>query len=166
MKSLPITIALLFGLCLAGRAQSTVSEIRLDRTAGSQKDWTINVTIDLSENMRDGLALELPGRVKIIPVSVQLNDQPVWLKQSEEAPALENTLTWFEDDSGRVVLRFTEDRLRAGDRLVVECATHMKESPESGTELSLKRLTRQGQSVTAAEEPFVSRTLPTIEETN
>jgi hypothetical protein len=166
MKSLRLTIALLLGIFLNAYAQSPAIEISLEKITGSSNDWNMSFTVDLSETVRDGFALELPGTIKTVPVSLQLNGESLWLKKSEEPPSLEFTLTWFKDDSGRVIFRFTENRLNAGDQLVINCTANIKEPPATESEVTLKRLIRRGENVLSGEETWISRTLPTIEETN
>lgn len=166
MKSLRLTIALILGTALSALAQSTPIDISMERIAETGKDWNMIVTVDLSGPVNDGLALDLPDGVRVVPVSVQRNGEALWLKQSETAPELASTLTWFEDDSGRVVLRFAENRLVNGDRLVITCMANMKAPPPPESEVALKRVVRQGSRVRAGEETLGRRALPTIEENN
>ena len=166
MKSLRLTIALILGTVLSAWGQSTPIDISMERLAETGKDWNMIVTVDLSGPVNDGLALDLPNGIRVVPVSVQRNGEALWLKQSETAPELASTLTWFEDDSGRVVLRFTENRLTGGDQLVITCTANMKNAPTAESEVALKRLIRQGNRVQAGDETLGRRALPTIEENN
>lgn len=167
MKSLHLTIVLLLGLGVHLFAQTGAPmEISVTRVAEAADAYDLVVAIDLTESLRDGLALELPAKISAIPVAVEVNGEALWLKQSAETPVAASTLTWFRDDSGRVVLHFTENRLGSGDRLMVRCSATMKNRPEPGDDLTLKRLAREGNGVRASDEVMTSRELPVIEETN
>jgi hypothetical protein len=165
MKFLPFILALLYTGVIQLFAQNNNSfNISMERVAESKKDWNIVLTIELNESLRDGLALELPSRIKMVPTEVRLGNEKLWLKKSNDAPTLEQTLTWFEDDSGRILLRFTENRLNAGDRLIISCTTHMKQPPQEEARVALLRLDRVGEGVRTSEQIMDSRSLPTIQE--
>jgi hypothetical protein len=165
MKILSSMMALLFMGVLQTSAQSNNSfDISMEPLAESKKDWDMVLTIELNESLRDGLSLEFPNHVKMVPTAVQLGDEKLWLKKSTDAPIMEQTLTWFEDDSGRVILRFTENRLNAGDRLVISCATHIKQPSQEEARIVLMRLDREGERVRTSDQVMDSRSLPTIQE--
>jgi len=167
MKRLLFTIALLTAAATHSLAQSGDSfTINMTPKAETGKTWDMVLTIDLNESLRDGLALELPVNMDGVPVSVRLGNENMWLKQSEESPTLDQTLTWFKDDSGRVILRFTENRLNAGDQLVVQCAAQMKQQPAQEARVALKRLDRVGQNVRTSDQELDNRLLPITQETN
>ena len=165
MKILLFMMALLFTGILQLFAQTNNSfNISMEPVADSKKEWNMVLTIELNESLRDGLALELPNLVKLVPMEVQLGNEKLWLKKGTDAPTLEQTLTWFEDDSGRVILRFTENRLSAGDRLVISCATQMKQPPKEESRVALMRLDRVGETVRSSDQVIDSLSLPTIQE--
>lgn len=167
MKSLFLAITLLFGFALNLFAQSGPSfDLAMTRLGQTEQDWNFVMTINLTENLQDGLALNLPDKVKALPIAVELNGEQLWLKNADEQPQRASTLTWFEDDSGRVILRFSENRLNSGDRLVVTCTVNMKEQPSPDKEVILNRLLRSGESVEATTEVMGNSALPIIEETN
>ena len=71
-----------------------------------------------------GLLLNVPAEVQLVPISIQIDDRSVWLKNDAAVPELDSVICWQSTPEGLVLL-FREGLLDNGSLLEVRCHSNL-----------------------------------------
>ena len=71
-----------------------------------------------------GLLLNVPVEVQLVPISIEIDNRPVWLKNDPAVPELDSVISWQSTPEGLVLL-FREGLLNNGSVLEVRCHSNL-----------------------------------------
>jgi len=101
-------------------AQADNLTINVNRMSPQSADWEATFSWQSSLNLQNGLIFELSENMQVVPASVRVDDQEMWLKQGLEIPTNDSVVCWEVSPEGLILL-FAENRINSGNRLAVRC---------------------------------------------
>ncbi|UCF65739.1 MAG: hypothetical protein JSW33_07870 [bacterium] len=101
-------------------AQTDNLNINVNRMSPESSDWEATFSWQSSANLQGGLILELSDNIQVVPASVRIDDQEMWLKRGLEIPANDSVVCWEASEEGLILL-FRESRITNNSRLQVRC---------------------------------------------
>ena len=156
MKKLVLFIALFAQTLLA---QPGDLAINLQPVRDSAVNWEATLTLEAQNGMENGLLIELPAGVKMVPLSARLNETELFLQNLDQAPASESVVNWDLTDEG-VVLFFAEGQYSPGDRLILKTmTTQIKKQIEDNQQINIRTVLNTGPDIQYSEDIKVSNVL-------
>jgi hypothetical protein len=119
MKKLVLFIALFSQMLFA---QQNDLQVDLQPVSGSDVNWETTLTLDAEPGMENGLLVEIPAGIKMVPLSARLNDNIYYLQNKSELPENESVINWELSEEG-IILFFPQGAYNAGDRLILKTMT-------------------------------------------
>ncbi len=113
----------------------------------SQNGTAFRIMVELSQQVKDGLFIDLPGQSKMVPYEIRLNGNALWMKNDLSEPADNLAVHWDFSDSGLVV-RFKAGLLQSGDRIELFCTPHIVDSTSATRRIVLKEMTVSASDIT------------------
>jgi len=130
-------ILLLFFAVVNIYAQSTLSF-----TANNPDLSKANVQMELALNLNDNadslLYIILPEKLEAVPLSVQKNNNNLWLKNSNKKPDKEASLSWKISDNNTLIFRFLTGTIVSGDVIKIVCMVKYRGKPSQDDKISVK----------------------------
>jgi hypothetical protein len=114
-------------------AQQNMMTISAEKKTASKVDWETTITINVADEIRAGFQLTLPKALRLIPLSVRINQKNLWLQNARVVSDVDSVVSWNLLDDG-IVFQFNSDQLRSGDQLTINSMTTVVRSdlnPES-----------------------------------
>ena len=114
-------------------AQQNLMTISTGQKSGSGVDWETTITINIADEIQAGFQLTLPAALRLIPLSVQINQKNLWLQNTTVVSAVDSVVSWNLLADG-IVFQFNPDQLKSGDQLVITSMTVLRQkkiNPES-----------------------------------
>lgn len=115
-----IFLLLLGFLLTALHAQDNSLQLTVNPMSDNATDYEVNFAWQATGSPQDGLAIQVPPAVKVVPQSVRVNDQELWLKKSLERPVQDSVVCWEEGEDG-LLFFFAEGVIQNGTRLAIRC---------------------------------------------
>ena len=137
-------LVLLGSFLTLGYSQDNSLQISASPMEGSASDFEITFTWPSASAAGDGVDLQLPAQVKVVPRSIRVNGQELWLKKSLEIPELPSVVCWAETDDG-LQLFFAEGFLQGGANLEVRCHAGVAGSISDTSRATLRTVNLQGE---------------------
>ena len=72
--------------------------------------------------MENGLLIEIPSGLKMVLLSVRINQNEMFLQNTNETSSIESVISWDLSPEG-VILLFQDGQSTTGDRIVVKTMT-------------------------------------------
>jgi hypothetical protein len=119
MKKLVLLTAFLSQILFA---QQNNLAVDLQPVPGSDINWESTLLLDAQSGMENGLLIEMPAEIRMVPLNVRINDGEFYLQNKSETPTNESVINWDLSAEG-VVLFFPEGKYNSGDRLVIKTMT-------------------------------------------
>ena len=113
------TIAIIVFLIQFLFAQQNMMTISAEKKSGSEVDWETTITINVTDEIKAGFQLILPVDLRLIPLSVQINQKNLWLQNATVVSAVDSVVSWNLLADG-VVFQFNPDQLKSGDQLTLK----------------------------------------------
>jgi len=101
-------------------AQADNLTINVNRMSPESSDWEATFSWQSSATLQNGLILEISDNMQVVPASVRVDGQEMWLKRIVEIPVNDSVVCWEISERGLMLL-FTENRISNGGRLEVRC---------------------------------------------
>lgn len=156
MKKLVVITALFSQILFAQQKNLTV---QLQPVPKSAVNWETTLILEAQSGMENGLLIELPAGIKIVPVSVRLNDIDMYLQNVNEIPTNESVITWNLAEEGMVLL-FSEGKFNPGDRLVLKTMmTKIKKQIEDSAQINIRTVVNSGPDIQFSEDIKISNGL-------
>ena len=119
MKKIITIIVLSFQFLFAQQNMMTISTAK---NSGSEIDWETTITINVTDEIQTGFRLSLPAALRLIPLSVQIDQKNLWLQNATVVSGVDSVVSWSLLTDG-VVFQFNPDQLRPGDQLTIKTMT-------------------------------------------
>jgi len=154
-----LTVLILLIIPASLLAQSSVLEAALQKRSQAEEARELNITLQLNENIKSGLAFQWPGDVIAIPFAVKLNGDTLWLKNTAGQPKSVEVVHWQQTEQS-IVLYFMENLLTNGDRLELNCAPHLPRQVGPDEQITVSALVIQIDGSSQAGNMLVSKPFP------
>ena len=119
MKKIITIIALSFQFLFAQQNMMTISTAK---NSGSEVDWETTITINVTDEIQTGFRLSMPAALRLIPLSVQIDQKNLWLQNATVVSGVDSVVSWSLLTDG-VVFQFKTDQLRYGDQITKKTMT-------------------------------------------
>ena len=137
MKKLLVFIALFSQILLA---QQNDLAIDLQPVSQSEVNWETTLTLEGQSGMENGLLIELPAGIKMVPLSARLNENDLFLQNLDQTPARESVINWHLTEAG-VVLFFAEGQYSSGDQLILKTlTTQIKKRIDDNQQINIRTI--------------------------
>ena len=94
-------------------------QLQISRQQKGTNDSEILVDYVPDGILQNGFAVQLPTGIKSALITVQANENNLWLKNSSQKPEKENTLHWQKNTNGFTLL-FSSGNVLAGTRIRIK----------------------------------------------
>jgi hypothetical protein len=139
-----LLILVLLGIFLSSvYSQDNSLQITANPMDDSSSDFEITFIWSSTSAAGDGLGIQVPLQVKMVPRAVRVNDQELWLKKSLEKPEQPSVVCWTESGDG-LLLFFADGFLQGGSNLEVSCHAGITASVSDTTLASIRAVNLQG----------------------
>jgi len=119
MKKLVLIIALFAQILPAQQSNLTID---LQPVAKSGINWETTMTLDAQNGMENGFLVEIPAGIKMVPLSVEINQNEMLLQNIMATPSKESVISWDISEEG-LVFFFQNGQLSPGDKIVIRTMT-------------------------------------------
>ncbi len=157
--SIFILFAFLFSELLAQSA--TNLNVRLQPLQGTTSDWEFDLQLIFETTPANGVTIEVPKELSLIPVSVSVNNVALWLQNNLSLPTQDSVVAWQRVNAG-IMLIFKNGLFKTGDRLNLHCIAGLSNSKFEINKVNIREIIWQNNSVTVSKNIFASGSLPQI----
>lgn len=142
-------------------AQTGDINATLDRMSDSVPDWELDLSVNLNFEPATGLAFQLPAGMKVIPVSIRLNGEELWLQNKLVIPDRDSVITWDFTAQGLSIF-FRNGLLKNGDVLAITCHASIPKTDNFPATVSLKEASLSDTGINLSEQNFARGTISLI----
>jgi hypothetical protein len=142
-------------------AQTGDISTALNRMSDSSPDWELSLTVNLNFEPANGLTFQLPAGMKVIPVSIRLNGQEMWLQNKLAIPDRDSVIVWDFTAQG-LSLFFRNGLLKNGDMLAISCHASIPQTDNFPATVILKEASLSDNSINLSERDYARGTIPLI----
>ncbi len=103
-------------------AQQNIMQMSAEKKTGSEANWETTIIIDIIDDIGTGFSLSLPNGLRLIPLSVAINQSQLWLQNSESVAEVDSVVSWSFSDDG-LVFGFNPNQLSSGDQVSIKAMT-------------------------------------------
>ena len=93
-------------------------------------------------------------------MNVQINDQNVWLQNSQQAPQLDSVVTWQNNEQGLIIL-FSTGLISGGQTIQITCmATLLRNQISTEEVIEIRPVQSASQPVQVSDQIYTSANIP------
>jgi len=159
LKSLSL-IMILF-LITGIYAQQAEVGVRIDPIPQTTSDWECDLTLNLNIAPANGILVEMPKEIVLIPVSLEINKKQVWLQNSFSEPVRDSVVAWQKVPEG-IMLFFEENLLKSSDELHIKCVGNILKTPLVKNQVNFKEIVAGSDGNKVSDQVFASGIIPSI----
>ncbi len=155
--------AILAGLIFWGSAwaQNKNLDIALTPIANTKTDWEFRLSGKLNFNPEDGIVIQIPGEMMIVPISVSVNGKKMWMQNLLTVPEKDSVIAWQIVPEGLMLL-FKRGLIRQGDQLNLLCIANLLKKDLTNKTVYLKKIVSKPDGLKVSTQPLASGTIPSI----
>ena len=142
-------------------AQQNEIELALNPLPGTQSDWEFQLSLDFKISPANGLVIELPDEIKLIPVSIKINGAEVWLQNIITVPERDSVIAWQTVSEG-IILLYKKKLVQSGDMFTMKCMATINELPLKQARVRIKEVVWQSDNLKISDQAFATGTIPRI----
>lgn len=131
--SIQIVIVFAFNAVIAQDGNFIVDLQKIQNT----ENWEFNLDYQFANLNSTGLFIELPDKFTVTPLSIIVDDQNMWLKNSDSAAENDLAIHWENTESG-LILRFSNNLIQSASRLTVQCMAQTSNDINEDAIISIK----------------------------
>lgn len=154
-------LLILFLIIAPALAQQTGASIDITPIPESDSDWEFNLNLDLTSSLSNGILLETPQEVMLIPISLRINQEEMWLQNILSVPDRDSVIAWQNMPQG-IMLIAKSDLLNSGDNIQLKCMANIQDSELEQAEIRLKEVVSQTDGLKVSTNVFSSVQIPSI----
>ncbi len=123
--SIKLLIAII-AICLLQNAQAQQSDLKIEamKIPLAGDTWETTLMVAFSTLAQNGILIETPKELRLIPVSIARDNKQLWLQNSDRRPDGDSILTWQMNDSG-FFLYFNTRQTFNQSTLSITCIAHL-----------------------------------------
>ena len=142
-------------------AQDNSLQLTVNPMSDNASDYEVNFAWQATGSLQEGLAIQVPSAVKVVPQSVRINDQELWLKKSLERPEQDSVVCWAEGEDG-LLFFFAEGLIQSGARLAIRCHGGVSGSVADTALAQVREARLQGESAQVNDAVLTQTRFPAI----
>jgi len=119
-------------------AQTGNLNVNLQKIQNTE-NWEFNLNYQFAGLNSAGIYIELPGKFTITPISILVNDQNMWLKNSDKAVDNDLAIHWQKTESG-LILRYSNNLIQTATSITVQCMAQISSDINEDAIISIKPL--------------------------
>ena len=135
LSILIVSCFLYFNVLLAQDSGLNIEIQKIQNT----NNWEFNLQYQFTIPVVIGLFIELPDDFVVTPISIKVNDQDLWLKNTNEVSENDSVIHWEYVENG-LILRFSDNLLQSGNRLSLNGLSSIRNDLNGNIIISLKRM--------------------------
>ncbi|MEJ2543339.1 MAG: hypothetical protein P8Y99_04670 [Calditrichaceae bacterium] len=124
-------------------AQTGNLNVELQKIQNTE-NWEFNLDFQFANLNSTGILIELPEKFVVTPLSIMIDDQNMWLKNSNNAAENNSAINWESTESG-LILRFTNNTIQSASQLNVRCMAQTGNDVDENAIISIKLLINNDQ---------------------
>jgi len=159
MKLQYLIYVVFFSLVVQLFGQQNRAKISLLPIPGSDREWEFNLNIDLPITPADGIVLEVPAGVALIPIAVQIDKRDVYLQNILAVPRRDSVIAWQRVSAGLLLL-CRKNLLNAGKNFSLKCISTGMDLPLDGRKVNLKEIVSKPDGIKISNRVFATGTIP------
>jgi hypothetical protein len=101
-------------------AQAQNLDLSFEKQGDDNLNWEMTIIFTVTSATQNGMLVEIPGQIRVVPMNVRINQKDIWMQNSEQVPQIDSLTTWHSVDEGLVFL-FGEGLLSSADQLQMTC---------------------------------------------
>ena len=125
-----------FNIVIAQNGNLNVDLQKIQNT----ENWEFNLNYQFASLNSTGIFVELPEKFTITPISIMVNDQNMWLKNSDKAVDNDLAIHW-EKTEGGLILRYSNNLIRTATSITVQCMAQTSNDINEDAIISIKLMT-------------------------
>jgi hypothetical protein len=106
-----------------------------------------------------GLLIAVPAELQLVPISIEIDNRAIWLKNDAAVPARDSVITWQSTADGLILL-FREGLVTDGSELAVSCHSNLASSRLDSTVIQLRAVQLTPGGIETASETISSGIIP------
>jgi len=106
-----------------------------------------------------GLLLNFPEVVQLIPISIEIDNRAIWLKNDAAVPERDSVISWQSTPEGLILL-FREGLLNNGSVLDVSCHSNLGKSQADSAVIQIRTVQASAGGIEAASQSVASGIIP------
>jgi hypothetical protein len=133
-----VLVSVLFAQILF--AQPGDLSVNLIKISPSDINWEMTLTLNAPAGTQSGFLIEIPSTIKMVPLSVRINQTDLWLQNSDQVATSDSVVNWVFMPDG-VSFLFREGQLTPGDPMVIKAMiTKLKKRESSESVIKIRSL--------------------------
>ena len=122
----------------AAMAQNGNLNIDLQKIQDSN-NWDFNLQYQFTNPITIGVFIELPDKFIVTPISIKVNDQDLWLKNTDEISENDFVVHWEYLENG-LILRFSDNLIQSGNQFSLNGLSSTSNNLDDDTVISIKQM--------------------------
>ena len=133
-------------------AQQNDLSIDVQPVSDSNINWETTLTLDAQSGMENGLLIEIPSGLKMVLLSVRINQNEMFLQNTNETSSIESVISWDLSPEG-VILLFQDGQFTTGDRIVMKTmTTRIKKNLKDNAVINIRSIQNVNQTIQYSED--------------
>ena len=132
-------------------AQQTNLTIDVQPVTDSAANWETTMSFTMQNSVASGVLFELPTGLKMVPLSVRINQNDMLLQNTSDTPSRESVISWDLSPEG-IMLFFRPGQVNSGDQVEVRTmSTVIKNHLDENPTITMRTVQKNNQNVQISE---------------
>lgn len=159
-----ILFSILMSLLFCTQIFSQADQLQVSLNSKSNNETALDIQFTWSSNFAptDGLVIESAQSMMLIPVSVQINGENIWLQNLSSLPENDSVITW-QTSSNSLIFLLRNRMVQEGDVINVNCNGMI--NPEEGAAdnvIFIKDITWRAGQIEISDQSYMSGNIPAV----
>jgi hypothetical protein len=141
--------------------QANQNQISIKVAQNGEAEWRFNLEWNSNFQPTDGIDVDLPETIMLIPVSIKINDGNLWLQNSAVIPEQDSVISW-QSTPGSIILLFKSGLVRNGDQLTLLFNGSFLQKKSGGNIIQVRDVVWQSGTIETSDVVQATGTLPVI----
>lgn len=137
MTKKTVSLFIIFFAVVSSYGQSTLS-YSVSSPDLSKGNVQMILTLTVNDPVDSLLYIILPQKLKAVPLSIQKNNNNLWLRNSDKSPDKSGALSWVVANDSILVLRFFKGTIVSGDVAKIVCMAKYRGIAAQGDKIAVK----------------------------
>jgi len=133
-------------------AQQNNLSVDVQPVSDSNINWETTLTLDARSGMENGLLIEIPSGLKMVLLSVRINQNEMFLQNTNETSSIESVISWDLSPEG-VILLFQDGQFTTGDQIVMKTmTTRIKKNQKDDAVINIRSVQNVNETIQYSED--------------
>lgn len=155
---------ILMSLLFSTQIFSQANQLQVSLNSKSNSETALDIQFTWSNNFTptDGLVIESTQPMMLIPVSVQINGENIWLQNLSSLPENDSVVTW-QTSSNSLIFLLRNGLVQEGDVINVNCNGMINPDKEAGENaILIKDITWRAGQIEISDQSYMSGNIPAV----